>query len=112
MNAKTFICNSADLPEGSSRGYQIERDGADLAVILIRKRGQAYAYHNLCPHVAIPLEWVEHEFLTSDGSLIQCANHGALFVIENGQCVSGPCAGQALRALSICEVDGGIYLHH
>ncbi len=110
MNKATAICPSAELTEGGSRGYRITQGNEEIAVLLVRKKGQVYAYRNLCPHVYIPLEWVEHEFLTEDSSLIQCANHGALFLIESGDCVSGPCAGQSLQALPIVESDGDIYL--
>jgi nitrite reductase/ring-hydroxylating ferredoxin subunit len=37
--------------------------------------------------------------------MIQCAHHGALFLIENGECVTGPCAGQSLRKVD-CREDG------
>ena len=42
--------------------------------------------------------------------MIQCANHGALFVIENGECVAGPCSGEALVALPFDIVDGYVEL--
>ena len=42
--------------------------------------------------------------------MIQCANHGALFVIENGECVAGPCNGKALIALPFDIVDGYVEL--
>ncbi|MFP6798982.1 MAG: Rieske (2Fe-2S) protein, partial [Pseudomonas sp.] len=43
-------------------------------------------------------------------SLIQCATHGALFLIESGECVAGPCAGQSLQELAIREDDQGIWI--
>lgn len=67
---------------------------------VVKKSGQYHAYLNQCPHTGASLEFVENQFLTFDKSLIQCALHGALFDIETGACISGPCAGQALTALT------------
>ena len=49
-------------------------------------------------------------FSTPSASLIQCARHGALFLIESGECVAGPCEGEALHAID-CREDGeGIWI--
>ncbi len=47
---------------------------------------------------------------TPSASLIQCATHGALFLIESGECVAGPCAGQFLAALDSREDEQGIWV--
>ena len=60
---------------------------------------------NACPHIGIPLEFQPDEFLDMEKRFIQCANHGALFEIETGDCIAGPCAGQALQAARF-EIDG------
>ena len=98
------LCASADLQEGQSKGF--EPDGRPL--FIVRYRGQVYAYRNHCPHLGINLEWQPDQFLDSDGSLIQCAMHGALFLIESGDCISGPCTGQALQSLPCREQNGAI----
>jgi nitrite reductase/ring-hydroxylating ferredoxin subunit len=36
--------------------------------------------------------------------------HGALFDLESGECVSGPCAGQSLRALPVHVTSGYVLL--
>jgi nitrite reductase/ring-hydroxylating ferredoxin subunit len=79
-------------------------------VIAVRRDGQPYLYENRCPHRGVPLEWQPHQFLDDSGSLLQCATHGALFLIESGECVAGPCAGQALRQLDVAEQAGSIWL--
>ena len=101
-----FICTSAALDEGQSRGFKI----GSLALLAIRKQGQVYLYENRCPHRGVPLEWVADQFLDHSGSLIQCSTHGALFLIDSGECVAGPCAGQSLRALACTEDSKGIWL--
>ena len=101
-----FLCSSATLEEGQSRGLKI--DG--LSLLAIRRQGLVYLYENRCPHRGVPLEWLPDQFLDHSGSLIQCATHGALFLIENGGCVAGPCAGQSLHALPCREDATGIWL--
>lgn len=100
------LCNSEELPEGSSRGVEL----AGGSVLLVRRDGRVHAYRNRCPHRGIPLEWQPDQFLDVSGSLIQCATHGALFVIESGECVAGPCAGESLVALATREQDGAIWI--
>jgi nitrite reductase/ring-hydroxylating ferredoxin subunit len=100
------ICASYELPEGQSRGFSV----AGLALLAVRRNGQAYLYRNRCPHRGIGLEWQPDRFLDSSGSLIQCATHGALFLIESGECVAGPCAGQSLQALDCREDQTGLWV--
>ncbi|WP_028240354.1 Rieske (2Fe-2S) protein [Stutzerimonas azotifigens] len=98
----THLCESNELPEGHSRGYR--------HVLLVRRAGRVYAYLNRCPHRNVPLEWQADRFLDESGSLIQCATHGALFLIESGECVAGPCSGRFLQPLAVEERDGAIRL--
>ena len=47
-------------------------------------------------------------YLTPTGDLIACSWHGALFDIDTGACVGGPCVGQALRPWPVVALDGFI----
>lgn len=100
------LCATTDLAEGQCKGF--EQQGQRL--LAVRRDGVVHVYENRCPHRGVPLEWIPDQFLDSSGSLIQCATHGALFLIESGECVSGPCAGEALRAHPCTERDGSIWL--
>lgn len=102
------LCAATDVPEGQSKGLNLQGQ----RLLAVRKDGTVHVYENRCPHRGIPLEWQPDQFLDSSGSLIQCATHGALFLIESGECVAGPCAGQALRVLPITEKDGIIWLQN
>ncbi len=106
LMSEVFVCNSAELAEASSRGFEL----SGHKFFILRKGGRCFAYSNACPHLGIPLEWVEHQFLDLSQSMIQCANHNALFVIETGKCVAGPCAGQKLRPLKLSERDQQIFI--
>jgi len=101
------LCAPDELAEGQSRGFEI----AEEKLFAVRKDGQLYAYRNRCPHRGISLEWLPDQFLDHSASLIQCATHGALFLIESGECVAGPCAGQSLQELAIREDDQGIWVN-
>jgi len=97
-----FLCHTTDIPENSSKGFELPQ--GSLAVI--HKNGQFYAYLNHCPHRGIRLEWEEDQFLDYDRHFIQCATHGALFRIEDGECIAGPCPGEKLSSVELI-VDGG-----
>jgi len=56
------------------------------------------------------LGWQPDRFLDDSASLIQCATHGALFLIENGECIAGPCAGQSLTAVPGREDAQGLWV--
>ena len=100
------LCAPHELAEGQSRGFEMAGD----KLFAVRKDGRVFAYRNRCPHRGIPLEWLPDQFLDHSASLIQCATHGALFLIDSGECVAGPCAGQTLEALACEENSEGIWV--
>ena len=77
-----------------------------MPVLVVRRLGRVFAYVNSCPHVGAPLDWRSGQFLTRDKTHLLCASHGALFRIDDGLCIGGPCAGKALRPLSIMLKEG------
>ena len=95
-----------DIEDESSKGLSI----GDDSYFAVKKNAQIYLYRNKCPHLGIELNWQEDQFLNMDGALIQCSTHGALFLIEDGECVSGPCMGKRLEAQSFEIIDGSIVL--
>ena len=103
----TYLCDITEIPEGGCKG--IDRDGESLFVV--ERDGHYYGYRNRCPHLGVELNWLEDQFLDRDQALIQCATHGALFIIESGECVAGPCLGQALEAIPLICRDNAIYLN-
>ena len=101
-----LLCAGAELADASSRGF--EMDGQKL--FAVRREGKAYVYLNRCPHRGVGLEWRPDQFLDASNSLIQCATHGALFLIEDGECIAGPCAGQSLTAIACREDENGLWI--
>ncbi|PIE20845.1 MAG: (2Fe-2S)-binding protein [Neptuniibacter caesariensis] len=100
------LCRINDIPEPGARGFEIE--GRKL--FAVRYRGAVYVYENNCPHRNIPLEWQPDQFLDYDKIYIQCATHGALFQIETGLCISGPCVKDSLTPVKVSIEDGNIRL--
>jgi nitrite reductase/ring-hydroxylating ferredoxin subunit len=96
------LCHVDDIEEGNSKGFEVGKK----YVFAVKKDGQLFLYYNYCPHLGTPLEWQEDQFLDNDGALIQCSTHGALFLIENGQCILGPCKGKRLKAIPFIIGNG------
>jgi len=90
------LCHMDDVEEGSSKGFSI----GNKHIFAVKKDGELHVYYNYCPHLGTPLEWQEDQFLDPDGALIQCSTHGALFLIEDGSCIAGPCKGKSLRRIN------------
>lgn len=101
-----LLCNSGALPEAKSRGFEI----AGLKLMATRRNGKVFVYRNRCPHRGVALDWQPDQFLDSSASLIQCATHGALFLIESGECVAGPCEGESLSPIACREDQDGIWI--
>lgn len=101
------LCHSDEIAEGQSKGFDLENG---TSVFVVRKHGKLYVYKNQCPHLGINLEWVPDQFLDNDSCLIQCSMHGALFLIADGHCISGPCQGDSLTPVPFTIKDGNLYL--
>ena len=101
------VCLLAELEEGRPRGFTLPGE-PPLELILLRRDGRVLAYRNRCPHTGIGLEWLPDRFLDPSGRYLQCATHGALFRPEDGYCLRGPCAGDALEALPVRVAEGRV----
>ena len=104
------LCALDEIEEPGSRAFRLDNGEAARGFFIVRHAGRVVAYRNTCPHVGSSLDWIPGRFLDIDRRLILCATHGALFRIEDGACVSGPCAGKALKPVAIRVEDGAIYL--
>lgn len=100
-----------DIPDPGSVAVQVTvGDGKRMALMLIRQGDTVFGYVNSCPHIGTPLDFTPGKFLTREKDFILCATHGALFRIEDGVCVSGPCAGQGLEAVHVAVQGGKIVM--
>ena len=110
MSDSAPLCRLDDIPDRGSNGFYT--DGADgrLLYMVIRRGNEVFVYVNRCPHTGLPLDFQPGRFLTADGALIQCSNHGAQFRIKDGFCVSGPCEGDSLKAVKTEIRDGRVFV--
>ncbi len=98
------LCHKSEIADPGAKGFSLKQGRKERLLFLVKKEGQIYAYENHCPHAGINLEWQAHDFLDNDNAYIQCSVHGALFQIETGHCVGGPCNGTGLTCINI-EID-------
>lgn len=101
-----YVCKLNELQEGQTRGFKL----TDKSVFALIWKGELKIYLNSCPHRFVNLEWEKDKFLDYEGIFIQCSVHGALFRIDDGFCIAGPCPGQSLTALPYRIEEGSIYL--
>ncbi len=104
------ICPLHELADPGAKGFTMGPGDWPLRGFVVRKGACVRAYVNHCPHAGFPLNWTPDRFLAPEAPLILCAMHGALFEIETGLCVSGPCAGMKLRALPVRVAHGYVTL--
>ena len=95
------MCRLSDLEDGKAYGFDPFKRGRDT-VFVVRRSNNVYAYVDICPHYgSTPLPWKKNAYLTGDAQHIFCSAHGAIFDIETGVCVLGPCLGQSLSPVEI-----------
>ncbi len=103
------LCRLDEWPPGTSRGFGPAPGGfTGLFGVRPLDGGGPYVYVNACPHIGVSLDWTPGEVLTRDRSQIVCATHGALFTIETGECVDGPCKGDRLERVPVAIADGWV----
>jgi nitrite reductase/ring-hydroxylating ferredoxin subunit len=78
-------------------------------VFLVRRGERVFAYRNQCPHALVHLDHPPGDFFSLDRQHLQCAFHGALFRVEDGFCVAGPCRDRSLRPFPIRVEDGVVF---
>jgi nitrite reductase/ring-hydroxylating ferredoxin subunit len=106
---RTSLSALSNIPEGGATEVEAEVDGEAQSLILTRRGEYVSAFFNVCPHAGRRLDWAPGRFLIDQGHLV-CAAHGATFTLDRGECVSGPCRGQALRSVAVDVEDGRVLL--
>lgn len=82
------------VPEGTSIPFI--RKGWDTEALVFGSGEDVHAYINRCPHLPLTLDIGTGSFFTRNGEELLCANHGARFRPEDGECTWGPCKGYSL----------------
>lgn len=102
------LCPLEDIAAGTARNFVLQMRAGRFHGFVVREAGGVRGYVDACPHMGLPLALKLDDYLTPDGALIACGWHGALFRIEDGYCLGGPCAGQALVRWPVTVADGWI----
>ena len=96
------------IPDNTARNFVLELRAGRFHGFVVRKGDTVHGYVDQCAHMALPLAQQLDQYLTEDGSLIQCSWHGALYRIQDGVCVGGPCVGARLTVWPVAVQDGMI----
>lgn len=103
------LCRTDEIQNLRSKQFTLEHAEPPLEIFVTRKNDLFYAYVNHCPHTGVNLNWREDQFLDIEQQFFQCALHGALFQVENGYCLRGPCVGESLQTVDITIKDDILY---
>lgn len=104
------LCHRDDVVKGSARGFLPQPDAKRRVIVVHREQGFD-AFVDACPHYrgGTPMAWRTDAYLNADGTHLSCHAHGALFDIDTGACISGPCLGRRLTRVPL-QMDTGGYL--
>lgn len=103
------LCALDEIADPGAKGFSFREERALFAGVVVRRDGTLAGYEDRCPHAGWPLAAPGDRFLTRDGAHLLCAGHGALFRLEDGACVTGPCLGERLAPWPVEARDGQIF---
>jgi len=106
----TQLCTLNDVPDGGSNGFVLDTDDGRCGLMVIRRGNGIVCYTNSCPHIGTPLDIQPGKFLDRAKAHILCATHGALFNIDDGLCIAGPCVDDHLTPIAIEVRDGAVFV--
>jgi nitrite reductase/ring-hydroxylating ferredoxin subunit len=112
-NIAYAICSMNDIPSRRAMGFKLivldeHGNNRPWPIIVVRWGRQVFGYVNRCPHDHVTLDWERNQFLDPNGLRLMCGKHGSLFEIGTGNCVDGPCKGQALTPVALTVIDDDI----
>tara|TARA_R110002072_G_scaffold27564_21_gene89721 strand:- start:666 stop:992 length:327 start_codon:yes stop_codon:yes gene_type:complete len=108
MSDPVYLCRLDELEDPGSKGF--ENIDGQKPFFVVRRGDEVFGYRNFCPHYGAPLDWKPDAFLSYDRDMILCSMHSALFNIDDGICVDGPCPGQGLEKIEIKIIENKIYV--
>jgi nitrite reductase/ring-hydroxylating ferredoxin subunit len=115
-NELFVICAIDSIKPGEAKGFsllRIDEDGESrpFRIMIVRIEAEDFVgYVNSCPHAGVWLNIGAGEFFSPDHAFLRCGRHGALFEIETGLCVQGPCENKRLEPIKLVVIDGDVCL--
>ncbi|WP_246023059.1 Rieske (2Fe-2S) protein [Halosimplex halophilum] len=110
------VQNDATNDDGIAMPDDMQDDDDDVREAILLKLGgeddaaeAVVCWLNYCQHMThIKLDKGSGAPVR-DGEVV-CANHGALFAADSGECTYGPCEGAFLNEVEVRVAGGGVYL--
>lgn len=108
------ICSMDSIAVGDAKAFdlaKVDKNGESrpFRIVIIRETPFIYrGYVNVCPHEGVWLNIGTGVFFNSTGQFLKCGKHGAIFRIDTGVCVGGPCEGARLEPVSVMAMSGDV----
>ena len=96
----------ADIADGAARNFVLQMRAGRFHGFVVRRGEDVHGYVDRCPHMGLPLAQVLDDYVHEERIL--CSWHGAVFAVDDGRCVGGPCAGGRLTPWPVANRDGAI----
>lgn len=96
------------IADGAARNFVLQLRAGRFHGFVVRRGDGVVGYVDRCPHMGVPLAQRLDDYLSPDGTRIVCAWHGAIFRVEDGECLGGPCPGTRLTPWPVMVQDGKI----
>ncbi len=112
------LCRYDDIPNRSAKSIALRGVNSQGAIetchlLIVRWDDTVYGYINVCPHTPAPLDGRgTGQFFNPERTHLMCQKHGALFDVDTGVCLDGPCEGEGLTPLRLAVIDGDVCLTH
>lgn len=97
------------IVDGGARNYVLQIGEKRFHGFVVRRGEAVVGYVDRCPHAGLPLAQQLDHYLTPDGGLIACSWHGAVFTVDEGTCVGGPCIGAKLSPWPVVVREGRVF---
>jgi nitrite reductase/ring-hydroxylating ferredoxin subunit len=111
MQGGLIVAHASDIPQGTSRKFQLTCGNETIDGFVINFQGRFYAYSNRCCHIPIPFDCVDNEFFTRDKRHLICLIHGATYEPNTGLCIDGPCPGEYLDVIPVAVKQGQVIVY-
>lgn len=100
------LIHRSELPDRGLVALEVVISGETESIIVDCDRQPPLAWRNRCPHQGRRLDYAPGRFLLDRGQLV-CAAHGAVFRLDDGLCVGGPCRGEHLAKIALEDAGEG-----
>ena len=104
--AGSVLCRVDDIPSPGATGFEFASGDTPFRGFVVRRGDDLFGYLDIFPHAGWPLAVRDERRLTREGDYLICTGHGALFRIEDGACVAGPCENRTLEPWPVAVRDG------